>query len=613
MIDTMRGLVFGGLVSLGLLAGYGCSGSDNSQEQVTCGPGTALDGGVCYGVAPAATTADGGILDSGAPSLRDASEAAADAVADAVGSEADGAASRPTFAGVTSVAPASATSLQVTWDSATDRGTPASEIVYDLYVATSAGGESFATPTLTSPPGVASADVGGLVTGSTYYVVVRARDQADGEDENTVEMSGVPQVDSNPPAFAGASGAAPAPQLGITVTWEAAIDDLTPTPGIGYFVYMATTAGAEDFSVPSFVTDPGVTAYLVPALPQPGATYYFVVRAHDAAGNIDANTVEVSAIPGPDTIPPVFAGCTSAVTLNATEVTVAWDPATDNTTPQSEIDYVVYAATASGQEDFLTPSGTFTGVSAGVVTGLKPDTTYYFVCRARDLSNNEDTNTAERAATTPVDTTPPTFAGVTSVMNVTATSAQLTWAAATDPETPTSQIVYDVFQATSPGGEAFSAAPAATSAAGATSIALSDLPPSSTLYWVVRARDLAGNEDTNTVEVTATTGVSFSEDVQPIFSQHCAVVGCHVPGNPPEGQVLAAGFAYSNIVNVPSREVPSDDRVAPGNLAQSYLYQKITAQQSVGSYMPPPSTNDVLMASEIATIKSWILQGALNN
>jgi hypothetical protein len=416
-----------------------------------------------------------------------------------------------------------------------------------------------------------------------------------------------------------------APQGSITITWLAGIDDKTPTEGLGYYIYMATSVGAENFNVPSFTTDPGQTSYTVPGLPVPGATYYFVVRAHDAAGNIDSNSVEVSATPGPDTIAPTFAGCTSAVTLNSTEVNVGWDPATDNATPASQIVYDVYAADVSGQQDFATPVGTFTGVSVGTVTQLKPATTYYFVCRARDLSNNEDSNTAQRSAATPADTTPPTFAGLTSVSGVTATSATLNWAAASDTQTPTAQIVYDIFQATSAGGETFTGAgdagaedagaitPTITSPPGATSITLTNLPPSSTLYWVVRSRDLAGNEDTNVVELSATTGVSFAENVQPIFTMHCAVVGCHVPGNPPLGQVLAAGFAYSNIVNVASHEVPSDMRVAPGDLAHSYLYLKITDQQSVGSYMPPASTNDVLSQAEKTTIMNWITEGALNN
>jgi hypothetical protein len=590
----------------------GCgSSSSSSGEQVTCGPGTALDGGVCYVTAPAldGSAPDAEAEDSGA---RDSSAPHVDAAA-GTDASADAGSAPPTFGGVTSVGAASATSLQITWAAATDAVTPAAAIVYDVYVATSAGAENFSAPTVTSPPGALSVDVEGLVTGTTYYVVVRARNQAHAEDQNHVEQSGKPQADTMAPAFAGASSATPAPQGSVMLGWAAAIDDLTPTPGIGYYVYMATTAGAENFNLPSYATDPGVTSYTVTALPTPGVDYYFVVRAHDAAGNIDSNKVEVSSKPGADTIPPVFAGCTSAVTLNSTQVTVSWDPATDNTTPQPLIAYDVFAATTSGHETYATPTATFTGASVGVVTMLHPATSYYFVCRARDLSGNEDANTSERTATTPVDTTPPTFAGLTSITGVTATSVQLDWMPATDPQTPTAQIVYDVFQSTTQGGEVFTMPPAATSTPGATSITLSNLQPSSTLYWVVRARDLAGNEDTNTVELSATTGVSFSENVQPIFTQHCAVVGCHVPGNPPEGQILAAGFAYSSIVNVPSMEVPADLRVDPGNPSQSYLYLKITAQQSVGSYMPPASTNDVLSAADKATIMNWIAQGAPNN
>jgi hypothetical protein len=588
------------------------SSSSSSGEQIKCGPGTELDGGECYVASStldsSAPPVDGG-ADTGAP---DSSSPHPDA-GGGDASVADAGSTAPTFGGVTSVAPASTTSLQVTWAAATDAVTPTADIVYDVYVGTAAGGENFAAPTVTSPPGALSVDVEGLVSGSTYFVVVRARNQAHAEDKNHVEKSGTPQADTMAPAFAGATSAVPAPQGSVVVSWAAAIDNDTPTLGIGYYVYMATTSGAENFNLPSYASDPGVTSYTVAALPTPGVDYYFVVRAHDAAGNIDSNTVEVSSKPGADTVPPVFAGCTSAVTLNSTEVTVTWDQATDNTTPQPQIAYDIFAATTPGQENYTTPSATVTGVSVGVVSMLHPATTYYFVCRAHDLSGNEDGNTSERSATTPVDTTPPTFAGLTAITSVTATSVQLDWVPATDPQTPTPQIVYDVFQSTTSGGEAFTSAPTATSMPGATSITLSNLPPSSTLYWVVRARDLAGNEDTNTVELSTTTGVSFSENVQPIFTQHCAVVGCHVPGSPPEGQVLAAGFAYSNIVNVPSMEVPADFRVDPGDPSDSYLYLKITAQQSVGTYMPPPTTGDVLSAADKATIMNWIAQGALNN
>jgi hypothetical protein len=78
-------------------------------------------------------------------------------------------------------------------------------------------------------------------------------------------------------------------------------------------------------------------------------------------------------------------------------------------------------------------------------------------------------------------------------------SYTLTWAAATDPVTPSSQIVYDIFVATAPGGEDY-VTPTYTTSAGATSFTTPAAPRTGALYFVVRARNAAGHEDTNTVE-----------------------------------------------------------------------------------------------------------------
>ena len=81
------------------------------------------------------------------------------------------------------------------------------------------------------------------------------------------------------------------------------------------------------------------------------------------------------------------------------------------------------------------------------------------------------------------------------------TTAQyhLSWDPAADNKTPSRRIVYDIFQASSSGGEDFSA-PTYTSSAGATSFTTPPLPADTVVYFVVRARDNAGNEDANKVE-----------------------------------------------------------------------------------------------------------------
>ena len=82
------------------------------------------------------------------------------------------------------------TSYHLTWDPATDDVSPASKIVYDVYQATTSGGEDFSAPTYTTAAGATSFDTPPLPTDRTFYFVVRARDRAGNSDSNKVERQG---------------------------------------------------------------------------------------------------------------------------------------------------------------------------------------------------------------------------------------------------------------------------------------------------------------------------------------------------------------------------------------------------------------------------------------
>jgi hypothetical protein len=81
-------------------------------------------------------------------------------------------------------------SYHLSWQAATDNVTPSSKIVYNIYQATTSGGEDFSTPTYSTAPGATSFDTPQLASTKTFYFVVRARDQAGNEDSNTVEREG---------------------------------------------------------------------------------------------------------------------------------------------------------------------------------------------------------------------------------------------------------------------------------------------------------------------------------------------------------------------------------------------------------------------------------------
>jgi len=105
------------------------------------------------------------------------------------------------------------------------------------------------------------------------------------------------------------------------------------------------------------------------------------------------------------------------------------------------------------------------------------------------------------------DSIPPTFAGLKSAITCIpgpigggrTTSYNLSWDSATDNVTPSRKIVYDVYQADAPGAEDFST-PTYTTSPGATSFTTPSLPTDKYFYFVVRARDEAGNSDSNMVE-----------------------------------------------------------------------------------------------------------------
>lgn len=212
---------------------------------------------------------------------------------------------------------------------------------------------------------------------------------------------GVPStVDQVPPAFAGAASTTAAPSS-VTVKWNAATDDHTDPTQITYLVYQATAAGGENFTSPSFTTAPGATSYTAGKLAV-NTTYYFVVRAQDLAGNVDQNKVEVKATTpaNSDTQAPTFAGLTGA-TASGNSVTLTWSAASDNVSTAAQIVYLVYQATAAGGENYAAPSyTTAAGATSYTVTGLNPNTVYYFVVRAQDAAGNTTTTTLERSVMT---------------------------------------------------------------------------------------------------------------------------------------------------------------------------------------------------------------------
>ena len=114
---------------------------------------------------------------------------------------------------------------------------------------------------------------------------------------------------------------------------------------------------------------------------------------------------------------------------------------------------------------------------------------------------------------------------------------------------------------------------------------------------------------TATITITVTDPVSFSAQVQPIFTASCVNAGCHPGGGAPFP--LQAGVSYANLVGVTATNGPcaGDKRVLPFNADASALVKRL--EGTCGFQMPFGGTP--LPTNQIQLIRDWINQGAVNN
>lgn len=113
-------------------------------------------------------------------------------------------------------------------------------------------------------------------------------------------------------------------------------------------------------------------------------------------------------------------------------------------------------------------------------------------------------------------------------------------------------------------------------------------------------------EDLSGGSVIDPSEVSYSQDIQPIFSSSCAGSGCHIP-NSTNGVNLSS---YEDVMNSIGLSY-NTHIVDPGNADGSPIVDKITSDPEFGARMP--LTGGYLTNEEIELIKAWIEGGANEN
>ena len=278
----------------------------------------------------------------------------------------------------------------------------------------------------------------------------------------------------------------------VALTWSAPTSD-GGSPITGYDVYEGTTSGGESTTpVNSAPLSASATSYTVRGLSD-GTTYYFTVKAINAAGPSSASN-EVSATPA--TTP--GAPGELSVTPGNGQVRLTWAaPSSDG--GSTITGYDVYEGATPGGESLTPINATPLAATATsyTVSGLHDGTPYFFTVKAINA-------VGASAASNEVSATPATTPGAPGDLRVTPGNGQvrLTWAA---PSSDGGSAItgYDVYEGTSSGGESLTPINATPLAATATSYTVSGLHDGTPYFFTVKAINTVGASAASN-EVSAT-------------------------------------------------------------------------------------------------------------
>src|ERR1017187_3394043 len=107
-------------------------------------------------------------------------------------------------------------------------------------------------------------------------------------------------------------------------------------------------------------------------------------------------------------------------------------------------------------------------------------------------------------------------------------------------------------------------------------------------------------DDTLTIKPTAkkiTYIVSFSKKLVPLFTENCAITGCHTSGG--QSPDLTASKDLGSVTGLISTSDPQSSKI------YEYMTGKLTPAMPLGKASNSSDINDLLLA--------WITQGAKNN
>ncbi len=417
-----------------------------------------------------------------------------------------------------------ASSIQLSWTAPGDNGSTGTATTYDIRYSTSAitaGNWANATQVSGEPTPLAAGNnqsmtITGLSPSTTYYFAIETADEV----PNWSALSNVPSgtttaaADTTPPAAVANLSCSNITASSVQLNWTAPGDDGNTGTATTYDIRYSTSAitagnwaSATQVSGEPAPAVAGTNQNMVINGLSGDTTYYFAIETADEVPNWSGLS-NVPSAKTSDTVAPAAVTNLSCSNLTTTSVQLNWTAPGDNgssgTATTYDIRYSTSTITAGNWASATQVSGEPAPAVAGtnqnmVLSGLSPDTTYYFAMETADevpnwsgLSNVPSAHTVDSvapAAVTNLATSSPTSSSIT-----------LTWTAPGDNGSTGTATTYDIRYSTSTitaGNWAsttqVTGEPAPLAAGNNQSMTVTGLSPSTTYYFAIETADEVPN------------------------------------------------------------------------------------------------------------------------
>lgn len=383
--------------------------------------------------------------------------------------------------------------IRIKWQKATDNCTSQEKLKYILFWSID-GTDDRARKDLTDAD---SYIIEGLKSNTNYKITLSVYD----ESSNSNIYSSVTTkttADKNPPAVSNKTiTVGTIKENSVAISWNKATDDVTPQSKLIYSY--AYQAGHNQISYPSHNETIGtnITSGTITGL-LPGQKYTIFVSVRDLAGNYAYyNDVNITTLP--ENKPPTVSNKTITIgTITANSVTISWDKATDDVTPQNKLVYSYGYQVGHNQVSYPSHNGgEGTNISSVTITGLSSETDYTLFLSVGDGGKGTSYNQVNVTTKSADDQSPTVSNKTITVGTVTDKSITLSWTKASDNVTPQSKLRYCVYYATREDVLIESILKNKPANAGGTldinDYTLSGLSPATTYHFIVTVEDEAGN------------------------------------------------------------------------------------------------------------------------